>query len=226
MHSRVVGTVLSSAWSSETTATTPLDTASAARVALSSAGTLPRDDVDALVISQVMTLGTGTAGTGANTAGPDGALYTSQSQTGLANSGYGAITGGTRPTDTDNDGMPDAWENANGSNPNANDALTKAADGYTLIEHYVDWLAAPHAAMTAGVAVDVDLSAYTAGFSQVSPAYTVADARNGTVTLNADGHTARLQPTTGCHGLASFAFTVKGSAATAYSSQVVVLVVP
>ena len=53
------GTVLTSPWSSETTATPPLDTPSAARVAISEAGTLPRDPVDALIISQVMTLGKG-----------------------------------------------------------------------------------------------------------------------------------------------------------------------
>ena len=37
------GTVLTSPWSTETTATPPLDTASGARVAISEAGTLPRD---------------------------------------------------------------------------------------------------------------------------------------------------------------------------------------
>ena len=220
------GTVLSSPWSSETTLVTPLSPASAARVAMSIAGPLPRDPIDALIISQAMTLGKGTTGTGANTAGPDGALYTSQAQTGLANNGYGSIAGGTRLTDTDNDGMPDTWENANGSSPSSNDAMTKAADGYTLIEHYVNWLAGPHASTTAGTAVDVDLAAYATGFSSVSPTYTVSGAVNGTVALQSDGHTARLLPTAGCHGLASFPFSVTGSDGTAYTSQVVVLVVP
>ena len=218
------GTVLARPWSSETNATTPLDTASAARVAMSLAGTLPRDPIDALIINQVMTLGKGTTGAGANTVGPDGALYTSQAQTGLANNGYGAITGGTRPTDTDNDGMPDDWENANGSNPSANDAMTKAADGYALIEHYVNWLAEPHASTTAGVSVDIDLSAYTTGFGGASPTYVVSGAQNGTVALQPDMHTARFQPTAGFHGLGTFAFTVKGSDGTAYTSDLVVLV--
>jgi len=195
------GTVLSSPWSSETTATTPLDTASAARVAMSLAGTLPRDAMDALIISQVMTLGKGTTGAGANTVGPDSGLYTSQTQTGLANNGYGSIDGGTRPTDTDNDGMPDSWESANGSDPNADDAMTKAADGYTLIEHYVNWLAGPHASTTAASAVSIDLSAYATGFGTVSPTYVVAGAQNGTVALQSDKHTASFQPTAGFHGL-------------------------
>ena len=54
--------------------------------------------------------------------------------------------------DQNNDGMPDTWERANGSNPNADDAMMKAADGYALIEHYVNWLAGPHATSTAGAA--------------------------------------------------------------------------
>ncbi|HEX6764962.1 MAG TPA: hypothetical protein VF103_05780 [Polyangiaceae bacterium] len=219
------GTVLTSAWSTETNATPALDTASGARVAISLAGTLPRDPIDALIMSQVMTLGQGTTGTGAGTVGPDGGLYTSQSQTGLANAGYGAIAGGTRPTDGDNDGMPDNWERANGSDPARDDAMTKAADGYALIEHYVNWLAGPHATST-GAAVDVDLSAYTTGFSKVSPTHAVMGAQNGTVALQADGHTARLTPTASFRGLASFSFRVSGSDGTAYSSQVVVLVSP
>jgi hypothetical protein len=220
------GTVLSKPWSSETGTATPLDTASAARVAMSLAGTLPRDSIDALVISQVMTLGKGTTGAGANTVGPDSGLYTSQTQTGLANNGYGSIAGGTRPTDTDNDGMPDTWERANGSNPSVDDAMTIAADGYALIEHYVNWLAAPHASTSADVSVDVDLSAYAGGFAKVSPTYAATGAKNGTVALQSDKHTASFQPAAGFHGLASFTFTVTGSDGTAYTGEVVVLVAP
>jgi hypothetical protein len=218
------GTVLSSPWSSETTATTPLDTASAVRVAMSRAGTLPRDPIDALIISQVMTLGKGPTGTGANTVGPDSALYTSQLETGLANNGYGAIAGGTRPTDTDNDGMSDSWESATGSNPSVDDAMTKAADGYALVEHYINWLAEPHASTTAEASVDIDLSAYTTGFGSVSSTYAVSGAQNGTVALQSDNRTARFQPSAGFHGLGSFTFTVTGSDGTKYTSQVVVLV--
>jgi hypothetical protein len=217
------GTVLASPWSTETTATPVLSTLSAARVAISLAGTLPRDPIDALIISQVMTLGKGTTGLGAGTVGPDGGLYTSQAQTGLPNNGYGTITGGTRPTDTDNDGMPDSWETATGSNPGADDAMTKAADGYALIERYVNWLGGLHATSAAGAAVDVDLSPFTTGFSGVSPTYVVSGAKNGAVTLPS-GSTARFQPTAGFRGLASFTFTVTGSDGSAYTSEVVVLV--
>lgn len=220
------GTVLTSPWSTETTARTPLSTLSAARVAMSQAGTLPRDPIDALIISQVMTLGMGTTGLGANTVGPDGALYTSQAQTGLPNNGYGAIAGGTRPTDSDNDGMPDTWESATGSNPATNDAMTKAADGYALLERYVNWLAVPHATSTAGAAVDVDLSAYTLGFSRVSPSFVVSGPQNGSVALQGDGHTARFQPGSGFRGVSSFSFTVTGSDGSSYTSEVLVVAAP
>jgi hypothetical protein len=174
----------------------------------------------------VMTLGRGSAGTGAGTAGPAAGLYTTQSQTGLDNNGYGSITGGTRPSDSDDDGMSDDWENANGSDPGADDAMTKAPDGYALIEHTLNWLAEPHAATRVGVAVDVDLTAYAAGFAAVSPTFTLSDAQNGAVSLLPDGHTAHLEPSSGCYGLASFTFTVTGSESSAYSDEVVVLVAP
>lgn len=220
------GTVLSSPWSPETSATKPLDPATAARVAISLAGTLPRDPIDALIIGQLMTLGKGTTGVGANTTGPDGGLYTSQAQTGLPNNGYGEIASGSKPTDTDNDGMSDAWESANGSDPKTDDALEKAASGYTLIERYLNWLAGPHATSSAGAAVDLDLSAYAIGFSAVSPTYTVAGAQNGTVSLAADKHSAHFQPSAGFRGLAAFTFTVAGSDGTAFTATAQVLAAP
>ena len=104
--------------------------------------------------------------------------------------------------------------------------MTKAADGYALIERYVNWLAVPHATSAAGAAVDVDLSAYTTGFSRVSPTFVVSGPQSGTVTLQGDGHTARFQPTSGFRGVSSFAFTVTGSDGSAYTSEVLVLAAP
>lgn len=43
------------------------------------------------------------------------------------------------PADTDHDGMPDAWETANGLNPNdPTDRNTIAGDGYTMLERYLN----------------------------------------------------------------------------------------
>src|SRR5262249_24081426 len=103
-----------------------------------------RDDLDNLVVSQVQTLGSGTTGTGVGTAGPDGGLYHHAYNTGLVNNGLGTIAGASRPAgfDTDNDGMPDAWETAHGLDPNnANDALLLNPLGYRMVEQYVNELA-------------------------------------------------------------------------------------
>ncbi len=56
---------------------------------------------------------------------------------------YGApdtwkLWGGEKRVDTDGDGMPDEWETANGTDPNKNDAMVKAANGYANIENYIN----------------------------------------------------------------------------------------
>ncbi|MDO7874475.1 T9SS type A sorting domain-containing protein [Hymenobacter sp. ASUV-10] len=51
------------------------------------------------------------------------------------------LTCGTSPADTDHDGMPDAWETANGLNPNnAADRNTTAPNGYPNLENYLNGL--------------------------------------------------------------------------------------
>ncbi|KAH7099374.1 pectin lyase-like protein [Auriculariales sp. MPI-PUGE-AT-0066] len=55
--------------------------------------------------------------------------------------GPGPVTGGTALTDTDNDGIPDEWETANGLNPDdASDSMQIASNGYTNLENYVNSL--------------------------------------------------------------------------------------
>ncbi|MES1175211.1 MAG: hypothetical protein ABUL62_12890 [Myxococcales bacterium] len=221
------GTILSAAWSAAL-ATTTLSAPSAYRVAVSAAGALPRDSMDGLVISQVRTLGKGTTGTGANTVGPDGGLYTTQTQTGLANNGYGTITSATKPTDTDNDGMPDFWEQASGSDSAKDDAMQKAADGYALIEHYLNWLAEPHAQTKGTAGVDIDLASLSLGFSDATPTFSVTALSGGcgSVQLGADGHTAHFTPGAGFSGVTSFLYKVTGKDGTSYTGHVGVAVQP
>ena len=63
---------------------------------------------------------------------------------GVADNGYGTLPAASRASnfDTDRDGMPDAWETANGLNPsNAADRNADAdGDGYTNLEEYLNSL--------------------------------------------------------------------------------------
>lgn len=124
---------LTAAWS-PVTATMPTVTAAEAYAAVvaGAGASLHRDQVDTEVIADVTSLGKA------------GQLWenTSLATDGLTNSGYGTITGGTAPTDTDGDGMPDSWETFYGLNPN--DASDANGDfdctGYTNIEKYINGL--------------------------------------------------------------------------------------
>lgn len=85
-----------------------------------------RDYVDYYMVDEVMSFG------------KKGALISNES-----NLIYGApdtwtVWKGNKRIDTDSDGMPDAWEAANGTNPNANDAMVIAANGYANIENYIN----------------------------------------------------------------------------------------
>lgn len=216
------GTILSAPWSIWVTNVMLYDTASAARLVISRAGALPRDEMDNLIMSQVKTFGNGPTGTGAGTAGPDGSLYTSQTQTGLGNNGYGTIAGGVAPLDTDGDGMPDYWETAVGLDPNnANDATNLTLSGYTQLEIYLNWLAEPHGLVQINTNLDIDLVQYATGFTNnISRTFSLSNAINGTVTLLPDGHTARYMPPTNFTGRASFLFKVAGSDGTSMTNVV------
>jgi len=53
--------------------------------------------------------------------------------------GWPTLSGGSPPTDTDGDGMPDSWETPRGLNPNSNDSAgDRDGDGYTNIEEYIN----------------------------------------------------------------------------------------
>ena len=87
---------------------------------------LVRDAVDELLIEQLSSYGT------------KGAIVQDENSNGIPNGGLGTVLNGPKPTDTDNDGMPDAWEDANGLNKNSNDAMVIAANGYANIENYIN----------------------------------------------------------------------------------------
>ena len=122
--------------------------------------------------------------------------------------------------------MPDFWEKTFDLNQAVNDAMTKSSDGYTNIEKYINWLAEVHTQTLQNTLVKLDLSYYTNGFKNVSPTYTVSNAKNGTVSLASDGKTANFTPSTNFFGLASYDFTVKGNDGTSFTFTVTVAVEP
>lgn len=93
-----------------------------------------RDQVDQLMISDLMSKGT--------TATYVYVQSDLTTQFGFTNGGAGHVYGAPAPLDTDNDGMPDAWEIANGLNPNVSDALAVSTTHapYLNIEVYINGL--------------------------------------------------------------------------------------
>lgn len=90
-----------------------------------------RDEVDNYMIDELLSLGT------------KGALLSGESELGLVN-GVGNIFDGNRLLDTDNDGIPDVWEDANGLDKNnPDDAVLKAENGYLNIENYINSITGP-----------------------------------------------------------------------------------
>jgi autotransporter-associated beta strand protein len=211
-------TYLSAPWSSVTTNLFAVSAAATVPNVVSSAGcSLVRDGVDLQVLSEALSLGT------------QGHSWTNQTQTGLPNFGYGFLSGGLPSVDTDQDGMPDYWESANGLNPNdASDASLTNAIGYLRLEEYLNWLADPHAIVTRWTtttnSVNVDLWPYTIGFTNLGATYAVNNASNGVVSLLVDGHTAKFSPASNYVGLASFRFIVTSTNSMAMTNTVSVLV--
>ncbi len=89
-----------------------------------------RDEVDKYIIKEVKSLGT------------SGALINGEADLALANT-VGNVFSAPKQTDTDNDGIPDTWEDANGLNKNTPaDALILHESGYLNIERYINSITA------------------------------------------------------------------------------------
>lgn len=135
-----------------------------------------------------------------------GAIIDSESQVG----GWPTLSSTTPPADSDNDGLPDFWEVNLGMNPAVPNNNHVNADGYTDLEHYLNWLAEPHALGGVNQTVSVDLRALTGGDPKL--AFTVENGTNGSVGLAGDGYNARFVPETNFVGLAAFTFNASNTA--------------
>ena len=179
---------------------------------VSNAGPVPRDQMDALVVLDVLTLGSW------------GYLWTSQSSSGLGNSGYGVITGGQPLPDSDGDGMPDDWKSAKGlSLSSGADAGLTTSTGYTNLENYLNWKALPNAFVAKNTAsiptsVTIDLSQYANGFG-TSATYTISNVVGGKATQTGTApYLVTYVPTVNTPGLGGFNWSVTNTTCTLSST--------
>ena len=137
--------------------------------------------------------------------------------------GVGTIANGHNPTDTDQDGMPDYWEDITAGHNKyvADNNADYNGNGYTDLEDYINWMAIPHANVQKNAYAFIDLSAFSKGFDS-SAVYTVSNSVKGTVTLLSDGHTARFVPDTDYVGVAEFDFNVNDGRQLDFNVQLVV----
>lgn len=109
-----------------------------------------RDQVDSLLISEVASKGV------------NGFYVYRETDLPFTNGGVGRVFNAPAPTDSDSDGMPDAWEDANGLNKNnAADAIAFSTSfpQYLNIEVYINGLASTPAATYIKHPTNITLSA-------------------------------------------------------------------
>ncbi|WP_201982755.1 T9SS type A sorting domain-containing protein [Hymenobacter rubidus] len=117
-----------------------------------------RDAVDARIVSETRSgTATGSSPAGSTTYGLNQGIIDTQTDVG----GWPAYASGTAPTDTDHDGMPDAWELSQGLNPNnAADRNTVSTSGYTMLENYLNGLATTTVLASRNGTAQLPLQAY------------------------------------------------------------------
>ena len=126
----------------------------------------------------------------------------------------------SRPADwdSDHDGLPDWWERLRGPRDDA-----AAADGITELEHYLNWMAAPHTEAAAGGNVTLALAPLTRGFT-AKPKFAIIATAGGVAALTADGQSAVFTPAAGFTGLGGVTFRVTDAEGDSMNRTIGVLV--
>ena len=103
--------------------------------------------------------------------------------------------------DTDQDGMPDWWEQCIGSNASvANQNDDPNGDGWTLLEDYLEFMAHPYIIMATNGEASIDLKQHFVGFygqngQSVTPSYTLDKQTNGLYAPRIDGSILTVKAT-------------------------------
>jgi hypothetical protein len=121
-----------------------------AKVVASAGASLPvRSMLDTLLIGELTSYG------------KRGQHISNEAQNGIYDV-VGAMSAGEKADDSDNDGIPDAWEDSNGLDKNSeNDAVAVAANGYLNIENYLNSITAPTGKPYLRRAFDLKMTART-----------------------------------------------------------------
>jgi hypothetical protein len=175
---------------------------------LSQGGALPwrRDSVDARVTDQVFS--------------GSGGIIDTTDQVG----GWPKLVSGEPAIDSDQDGMPDYWEQTMGSDPESADNNGDVdGNGYTNLEDYLNWLGAPHGMTVMNQSLELDLDRFTAGLGDAG--IDVTRPVNGSVTLVKGNRAVRFEPKAGFQGMASFELGITGPAEMAHTA-IAILVSP
>ncbi|MGO4771970.1 T9SS type A sorting domain-containing protein [Flavobacterium sp. W22_SRS_FK3] len=123
--------------------------------------------------------------------------------------------------DTDQDGLPNWWENILGTNTNSgigdfSDTNADAdLDGYTNLDTYLQWMSLPHYDSPDGSKISINIQKLSRGFT-TGVNYSVSNVVNGNTSLNSD--IVEFTPTT--TGLCSFDFTVTDNEAATMTRKV------
>ncbi len=121
------------------------------------------DEHDVRMVNETLTKTTSTTG---SVSGKKGLI---DRETDAEGFGYFPVSGEKRAADydTDQDGMPDWWEKAKGSNPDvADNNEYQEPFGYTNLEQYLNWKAEPNYIVEPGKELAVELTNLFAGYDK------------------------------------------------------------